>query len=87
MREIGFSRAQSRRFSWYVPERVALNIAQMTLVVDRFTLGATGAKVAQLRREGLSYNLEDIYNDLREKIITSLQQSEAPVEDIAEDRT
>ncbi len=84
MRETGFSTVQARRFSRYAGESVGLKIAEMKLLVNRFTTGAVGMEIARLQREGISYDLDDLWKEMKQKIVKGLQDSPEPVEEFAE---
>ena len=85
MRETGFSATQARRFSRYAAESVGLKISEMKLLVNRFTTGAVGQKIASLQRQGLDYDLDSLWKEMKQKIIKGLQDSEWPVEEFAEE--
>lgn len=84
MRATGFSRAQADRFKWYAPESVGLKISEMKLTVNKLTLGVTGQQIEKLKREGKSFDRDDIWGETKIKIIEGLQRSKKPVEDIGE---
>jgi len=78
------SRTQARRFQWYAPESSALKIGEMKLLVDKFTTGAVGAKVARLRREGISFDIDEIWDEMKAKVIEALQKSKESLEAFGE---
>lgn len=81
------SRTQARRLQWYAAESIALKESEMKLLVNKYTTGAVGAQVAKLRAEGISFNIEKLWAEMKKKIISGLQRSKAPVETIAEGET
>ncbi len=84
MTATGFSATQARRYSWYAPESIGLKISEMKLLVDRFTIGAVGMEVAKAQRAGISYDIDLLWLDMKQKIIKGLQDSREPVEEFAE---
>ncbi len=84
MRETGFSAVQARRYSRYAAETIGLKISEMKLLVDRFTIGAVGMEIAKLQRLGLSYDADQLWADMKQKIVEGLQDSKEPVEEFAE---
>lgn len=84
MRATGFSRDQARRYTWTAPETTRLKVSEMRLLVDKFTTGAVGAQIASLRREGRSFDMDKLWEDMKAKIIEALQKSKKPIEDFAE---
>lgn len=56
----------------------------MKLLVDKFTTGAVGAKTERLRREGVSFDIDKIWAEMKAQIIKSLQRSREPVETFAD---
>ena len=84
MRETGFSAVQARRYSRYAAESIGLKIAEMKLLVNRFTVGAVGMEIAKLQRLGISYDEDQLWDDMKQKIIEGLQDSKEPVEEFAE---
>ncbi|MBA7573664.1 hypothetical protein ES708_15462 [subsurface metagenome] len=84
MRETGFSATQARRFSRYAAESVSVKIGEMKLLVNKFTLGAVGMETVRLKREGISYDIDDLWDDMKQKIIKGLQESRESVEEFAD---
>lgn len=84
MRETGFSATQARRFSRYAAESISLKIGEMKLLVNRFTTGAVAMEIGKLQREGISYDIDDLWNDMKQRIIEGLQDSKEPVEEFAD---
>lgn len=78
------SREQARRFEWVAPESSALKESEMKLLVNKFTTGLVGQKVAKRRREGLSVDMDELWTESKKTIIEGLQRSKHPVEDFGE---
>jgi hypothetical protein len=80
LRNIGFSASESRRWSWYRPERVVVHEASLKYKIGELTTGAVAAK---LRAKGLPTTegtVSDLFDQMYEKVKEGIQRSIEPTE-------
>lgn len=80
LRAAGFSTSESRRWSWYRPERVVIHENSLKYKIGEL---ATGAVAAKLRAEGMPTEpraVNDMFDEMYRKIQEGIQRSIEPTE-------
>lgn len=88
-RAAGFNATQARRFSWYAPETVATKIAEFRVTVLKYTEGVVGARLENLEEEGYDITqtlIDQVTAEAYQDVVEGLQDSDAPIEDVVEER-
>jgi len=82
LKQTGYSATEARRWSWYAPERVVIKELSLKHKIAELTTGAVAAK---LKKEGIPTSkgaVDDIYDDMYEKVKAGIKTSIEPTETI-----
>ena len=82
MKSYGFSATQARRFSWYAPETIRVQIIDYRLRVQEMSLGVMTNRITTFENEGIAYDEISEYEKAFADVEEGLRNSKAPVEDI-----
>ena len=82
MKSFGYSATQARRFSWYAPETVRVQLIDYRLRVQEMALGVMTNRIKTFENEGIAYDEVSEYERAFVDVEEGLRRSKASYEDI-----
>ena len=84
LHDAGFSAINAKQLSWYSPESARLKVAEMNMLVQKYTLGGLAQAERKAQREGQSFDADAEYERIRANVIKGLQKSKVDWQLMAE---
>ena len=81
LREDGMSVSQANRFKWTNPESVIMKSGRMKSVVQYLREGAFQAKMTSLDKQGISYDLGELWDNMGKAVKDGLSKSKKELEE------
>ncbi|MBA7574171.1 hypothetical protein ES708_15973 [subsurface metagenome] len=84
LHDAGFSAINAKQLSWYSPESARLKIAEMSMLVQKYTLGGLAQAARKAQSEGQSFDADAEYDRIHAAVIKGLQKSKVDWQLMAE---